>query len=140
MFLELCFVASSCAPQDANPPANAPPTRDGPKVSVEDEVLANLKGFQIGPIQVAELALPEELLRRVSDRIIRSSFENRFRIVVPDPKPGEGGQQAVLGAPPAPAGAASGGLRLALLVSGAIVGAIFVMLAILFRRRRRGAA
>jgi hypothetical protein len=58
-----------------------------PQVSVEDEVLANVKAQQIGPATVADLALPDDFLRRVADRVIRSSFEDRYRIVVPDPKP-----------------------------------------------------
>jgi hypothetical protein len=58
-----------------------------PQVSIEEEVLSNVKGQQIGPATVADLALPDDFLRRVGDRVIRTSYEERFRIVVPDPTP-----------------------------------------------------
>lgn len=53
-----------------------------PTVSIEDEVLGNIRAQTIGPATVADLALPEDFLRRVADRIVRSSYEERFRIVV----------------------------------------------------------
>jgi hypothetical protein len=134
MILELCFVALSQAQQEPPPPA-----AEEPKISVEDEVLANLNGLEIAPIHVADLALPEDFMRRVSDRIIRSSFEDSYRLIVPDPKPGEGGQAAVLGAPPADGGHATW-WKSALLVTGAVVGAVFVMLGIFLKRRRRQGA
>jgi hypothetical protein len=55
-----------------------------PSISVEDEVLGNLRGQPLGVGKVEDLALPEAYLRRVGDRIIRSSFEERWRIVLPD--------------------------------------------------------
>jgi hypothetical protein len=53
-----------------------------PAMSVEDEVLGNIRAQTIGPATVADLPLPEDFLRRVTDRIVRSSYEERFRIVV----------------------------------------------------------
>ncbi|HVP73558.1 MAG TPA: hypothetical protein VMS30_07460 [Phycisphaerales bacterium] len=62
--------------------AQAPP---GPDVSVEDEVLGNLRNQAIGRQTLADLNLPEAFLRREADRIIRASFDDRYRIVVKDP-------------------------------------------------------
>jgi hypothetical protein len=58
----------------------APPS----SLSVEDEVLGNVRAQPLGPATVADLALPEPFLRRVADRIVRSSYEDRFRIVISD--------------------------------------------------------
>lgn len=54
-------------------------------MSIEDEVLGNVKNQALGRGSVDDLALPDEFLKRVSDRVIRESFEARYRIVVPDP-------------------------------------------------------
>ncbi len=63
--------------------ANAQPGESAaPAMSVEDEVLGNIRAQTIGPATVADLPLPEDFLRRVTDRIVRSSYEERFRIVV----------------------------------------------------------
>lgn len=69
------IVAQQPATAPASRPASAP-------ASVEDEVLGNIRAQQIGGKTIAELAYPEDFLRRVADRIIRESFERRFRIVV----------------------------------------------------------
>lgn len=67
-------------------------------MSVEDEVLANILAQPLGPGQglatVEALALPRPFLRRVADRIIRSSFEERYRAVVAD-GPVAGGDPAL---------------------------------------------
>ena len=49
---------------------------------IEAEVLANVKGQPLGEGTVADLALPDDFLRRVADRVVRASFEERYRIVV----------------------------------------------------------
>ncbi len=67
--------AQQTATAAASQPATAP-------YSVEDEVLDNLRAQQIGARTIADLSYPEDFLRRVADRIIRESFERRFRIVV----------------------------------------------------------
>jgi hypothetical protein len=51
---------------------------------LEAEVLENVKGQPLGDGTVADLGLPDEFLRRVADRIVRSSYEERYRIVVRD--------------------------------------------------------
>lgn len=51
------------------------------------EVRKNIQDQPLGDGTVADLALPEEFLRRVADRIVRSSFEERYRIVVKDAEP-----------------------------------------------------
>lgn len=60
------------------------PDAPAPAISVEDEVLGNIRAQPVGPATVADLALPDEFLRRIADRIVRSSYEERFRIVVSD--------------------------------------------------------
>lgn len=132
MILDLCFLALSRAQQDA---AAAP---EKPAVSIEDEVLGNLEGLQIGPIHVADLALPEDFMRRISDRIIRSSFEDRYRIIVPDPKPAEG-QRAVLATAPAAVGQPPIRRRPAWIVATSL-GVTGVVAGILLSRRRRANA
>lgn len=57
-----------------------PPT----PAQIETEVLENVRNQPLGDGTVADLALPEEFLRRVADRIVRSSFEERYRLVVKD--------------------------------------------------------
>lgn len=54
--------------------------------SPEAEVLANLKQQAVGSATVADLDMPDEYLQRVAGRILRASFEEHFRIVVPDEK------------------------------------------------------
>ena len=54
-----------------------------------EEVVANVQAQPLGSGTVADLALPEDLLRRLSDRILRRSFEDNFRIVVAAPAGGD---------------------------------------------------
>lgn len=51
-------------------------------MSVEAEVLTNIRSQGIGGHTVADLRLPEAFLRRIADRIIRSTFEERHRQVI----------------------------------------------------------
>ena len=51
---------------------------------LEIEVRENVRNQPLGDGTVADLALPEEFLARVADRIVRSSYEERYRIVVAD--------------------------------------------------------
>lgn len=58
-----------------------------PEITIEDEVLGNLRRGPLGPPEspngtVADLGLPLEFLRRVADRVIQASFRERHRIVV----------------------------------------------------------
>lgn len=50
-----------------------------------EEVMSNVQAQPLGSGTVADLALPEDLLRRLSDRILRRSYEDHFRIVVAAP-------------------------------------------------------
>lgn len=67
----------------------ASPDSNGPKVStaIEDEVLENLRGQELGPAAVRDLKLPEPFLRRVADRVIRTTFRERYRVVVAQTNP-----------------------------------------------------
>jgi len=87
-------VDSAQSTPPAPPPSVAAPAEKGDQaekevrtISIEDEVLGNLKAQPIGPATLGDLALPDDFLKRIGDRVIRSSFEDRYRIVVPDPKP-----------------------------------------------------
>jgi hypothetical protein len=51
---------------------------------MQDQVLNNLRQSPVGGHTLEALQLPEDYLRRVADRILRSSFEQQFRVVVPD--------------------------------------------------------
>jgi len=54
-------------------------------ISVENEVLANIQAQPLGTTTVQALALPLPFLRRVADRVIRASYEERYRMVVGGP-------------------------------------------------------
>jgi len=73
----LRFALVLAAGDQSRPP---PPT----PAEIEREVQENIRNQALGDGTVADLALPEEFLRRVADRIVRSSFEERYRIVVKD--------------------------------------------------------
>lgn len=98
----LCGLAEPAAGQAASQP--------GLSAALEREVEANILNQPLGAGTVADLNLPPEFVARVARRIIRESFESRFRIVV-----AEGAAQT----PPAPrtgvaasAPADVGGLRI----------------------------
>lgn len=66
-------------------PGRVPQAPPSP-AELEREVLENVRNQPLGDGTVADLALPEEFLRRVADRIVRSSYEERYRIIVKDPE------------------------------------------------------
>ena len=51
---------------------------------MQDQVLNNLRHAPIGSHTLDAFQLSEDYLRRVADRILRSSYEQQFRVVVPD--------------------------------------------------------
>jgi hypothetical protein len=110
-----------------------------PAASALDEVVANVQSQPLGPGTVADLALPDELLRRIADRILRRSFEESFRVVVADPPAAE---QAPPGAAPgtqpapAPAKERRSGFRRALDVLALAAGAVLVVLGIFALKAR----
>lgn len=54
-------------------------------LTIEDEVLGNLRSQKVNERQtLADYNLPESFLRVIADRVIRTSFEDRYRIVVHD--------------------------------------------------------
>ena len=61
---------------------------------LEAEVLDNVKRQPLADGTVADLALPDAFLRRVADRIVRSSYEERYRLVVRDPPSSEHAEHA----------------------------------------------
>lgn len=85
-----------------SPPA---PPRDVTSASITAEVLDNVRAQRVGAATVGDLALPEPFLRRYADRIVRSSYEERFRIVVDDAgmAPAVTAPKRSESAPPAPA-------------------------------------
>src|SRR4051812_9209813 len=84
-------------PQPLKRPATNTPTA----VSIEAEVLANIRGQALGPGTVADLALPEKFLRSVASRVIQSWYQEQFRIVVDDVA-ASASSMARAGASPAP--------------------------------------
>lgn len=66
--------------------------------TMQDQVLNNLRQSPVGSHSLDALQLPEDYLRRVADRILRSSYEQQFRVVVPD---GTGAAHAAELKPPA---------------------------------------
>ncbi|MBL9030990.1 MAG: hypothetical protein JNM80_04700 [Phycisphaerae bacterium] len=54
-----------------------------PRPSIEDEVRGNLLRQPMGAQTVADLALPRAFVDRVVDRIIRTTFQQRHRVVIP---------------------------------------------------------
>jgi hypothetical protein len=58
-----------------------------PSTSPADEVVRNLKQQPIGTATLDDLGLSDEYLERVAGRILRTSFEQNFRVVVADEKP-----------------------------------------------------
>jgi hypothetical protein len=68
-----------CVPQGGRAQTSQP--------SMQDQVLNNLRNSPVGNHTLEALQLPEDHLRRVADRILRSSYEQQFRVVVPDGRP-----------------------------------------------------
>lgn len=54
-------------------------------LSVEDEVLGNIRGQRVGPATIADFAQPEAFHRRFADRVILAWYSERFRAIVADP-------------------------------------------------------
>ncbi|QDV89743.1 hypothetical protein RAS2_08170 [Phycisphaerae bacterium RAS2] len=115
-------------------------------------MLENLRGQELGPATVRDLKLSEPFLRRVADRVIRTTFRERYRLVVARPNlPAQGAQSAPAGestglsAIGQAAGSkevetsgdrASVGSRLAWVAGGFVVGLAVVYVALLRRGRR----
>jgi hypothetical protein len=51
---------------------------------IEQEVFENVQHQPLGDGTVEDLALPPEFVRRIADRVVRASYEERYRIVVRD--------------------------------------------------------
>lgn len=77
---------------------NAPDTRSGIPTpeAIEREVLDNVKHQPLGTGTVEDLAMPEDFLRRLADRVIRTSYEERYRIVVKDEAPARAAPKAAV--------------------------------------------
>jgi hypothetical protein len=103
-----------------------PPT----PAEIEMEVRENVLNQPLGDGTVADLALPEEFLSRVADRIVRSSFEERYRIVVKGVEPRNRS--------PEPPGLAAGKSVVIILVAAVVALLAVVWAAIARWRRARG--
>ena len=57
-------------------------TADDQAISIEQEVLNNILRQPLGETTVESLNLPQPFLRRVAGRIIRSSYQHRYHVVV----------------------------------------------------------
>lgn len=92
-----CLLVSCFLAQE---PASGLQAQAESELSVEDEVLGNIKRQPVGSATIEDFALPDEFLRRFADRVIRSSYEERYRIVVhsPDPtQPSEDPERSAIG-------------------------------------------
>jgi len=118
--LTSCLVLLA-TPQD---PAGAP--------SQLEEVMANVQSQPLGAGRVADLGLPEDLLRRLSDRILRRSFEEQFRIVVAAPSVAAQGADA----PVAEEGGGRGAFRTVLDVLALLALAVLAFLGFFAWRAR----
>jgi hypothetical protein len=107
-----------------------------PALSIEAEVLENIRGQRIGRHHVRDLQLPDAFLGRVADRIIRSSFEAKNRLIIPDSAPADAGPMTGA-ANSAPAAGASSGDPQVVLKAGGLAAAFLAGLCWLALRRRR---
>ncbi|MBL8878942.1 MAG: hypothetical protein JNG88_07460 [Phycisphaerales bacterium] len=80
--LALCLNAAAQSPTSPQPAATTQPP---PYIGVEAEVIANVLNQPIGSHTLADLALPREFIEVIADRVIQSSFQERYRAVVRDP-------------------------------------------------------
>jgi tetratricopeptide (TPR) repeat protein len=60
-------------------------------LTVEDEVAGNILGQAVGNHTLESFALPDAFVRRAADRVIRSTYRQRFRQVFPGEAGGETG-------------------------------------------------
>jgi hypothetical protein len=81
-------------------PAKPVPAPAVAEARAEDEVLASLRAEPCGSGTVADLELPEPYLRRVADRVLRSSYFERFRVIVSDGQAAEPAPQLPEGSAP----------------------------------------
>lgn len=131
MILELALLAAAGPLQE---PKSAP---EKPAISVEDEVLRNIKDQPLGSGTVADLGLPDEFLKRVSDRVIRASFEERYRIVVPDQPPASAMPDAAATKPPKDASfQPPSAVNLPLVIGLIVLAGLIVFLVIIARSRK----
>jgi hypothetical protein len=84
--LAVLLTAAGCAQR---PPAS---------LEVEDEVLGNILAQPVGNTTLESLDLPEPFLRRVADRIVRSTFLDRYRRVAVSRDPGPAAEPQAAGA------------------------------------------
>ncbi len=82
MFLLPIFQLAVSANAVAQTPreANALP----PRTPAQQQIITELLRQPLGPATLDALNMPEPYLRRAADRIIQSSFEQQYRIVVRD--------------------------------------------------------
>jgi hypothetical protein len=76
-WIHLCGIAVAVA---MSPSASAQTSQP----SIQEQVLTNLRQSPVGDHTLDALNLPDDYLRRVGDRILRNSYEQQFRVIVPD--------------------------------------------------------
>lgn len=83
--LTFWFTCCLAAISAMSAPAESPTTQPASEIErLEREVMDNLRALPVGKGTVDDLNLPEDFRRRVADRALRVSYEQRFRIIVPD--------------------------------------------------------
>jgi hypothetical protein len=114
---------------------------DSPAEAVEREVRENIRRQSVGNHALEQFNMPPSFISRVADRIIRSSFEDRYRIVVDD----GGGEQTTSAVTAAPTGSAAvlgaeegaERTRIGLYLTGAVVLASGATTIVLLMRQRK---
>ena len=110
-------------------------------LSVEDEVLANIRAQPIGLATVGDLGQPEAFQKRFADRVIVNWYSDRFRVVVADePDPHTTSAPPVTPVPPAPVpppppGESKADPMLFLRIGAALFGVGLIAFLILRRRK-----
>lgn len=121
-------------------------SHDNPAEAVEREVRENIRRQAVGHHSLEEFNLPPAFISRMADRIIRSSFEERYRIVVDD---GSSGGERATGATTDPSAtsdaepgidAAAAPSRIGLYLSGAVVLVSGAAMIVLLLRERKAKA
>lgn len=80
--LAVGLTATAQEPTSTQPVATTQPP---PYIEVESEVFANVLNQQIGSHTVADLSFPREFVETIADRVIQSTYQERYRTVVRDP-------------------------------------------------------
>lgn len=98
-------------------------------LTIEDEVLGNVRAQRVGPATIADFAQPEAFQRRYADRVILGWYAERFRAVVadaPDAPDVTASSAAAPASQPDPSSGGASDATLAWIVGAALAGCALV--------------